>query len=611
MDMNGSSLRPWGGVRLHQFTIGAICVVGYVLGWKSPVWAALALSVGAIASFRLAVVAQLWRLIRRGSAASPATWFHLGVHRFEETARVVLLGVGLAFLESRHQTAGWLLILAASSIAILAGTTGFSFMMLAYAAMRAVFGGKEQGQDGNLPQGNAECAICRSLGAAPYHRCMWCHLPSVRSCCGLQTSFLLVLLLVIAFLLMATLAPVVTKILVVLSIVGVVALALATTRQTDELVGTLDSLAQEYQRAEQRYEFLQGLASCHSAEEAADLTAGFLESALGTRRVSVMLADDENVLRIAASRGIPKEMAEQVAVPVGARLCGEVFATGQPVLLRDIQTERPQDALGLEGAGEVICCPMVTAQMIATGRTIGVINVTDAPSGEFSNADMTELKSVAEAAAIGLAGQIDHQDLEQSNYASIVSLAVAMEAKDPYTKGHSSRVHHWATGVGRAMGLDGRRLQILDYAGRLHDIGKLAIPDAILNAKRELTLQEWAAIHQHPQCGVEMIQHLRFLKDVQPAIRHHHEHLDGSGYPDGLSGDEIPLEARIVAVVDAYDAMISARPYRPAMSHQAAAAELRMYAGTQFDPQVVETFLHLLGEEVASAVGEETRAYDE
>jgi len=161
------------------------------------------------------------------------------------------------------------------------------------------------------------------------------------------------------------------------------------------------------------------------------------------------------------------------------------------------------------------------------------------------------------------------------------------------------------------MGLGGRRLQILDYAGRLHDIGKLAIPDAILNAKRELTLQEWAAIHQHPQRGVEMIEHLRFLKDSQPAIRHHHEHLDGSGYPDGLSGDGIPLEARIIAVVDAYDAMMSARAYRPAMPHQAAAAELRMYAGTQFDPQVVETFLHLLGEEVTSAVGEETRAYDE
>lgn len=108
-----------------------------------------------------------------------------------------------------------------------------------------------------------------------------------------------------------------------------------------------------------------------------------------------------------------------------------------------------------------------------------------------------------------------------------------------------------------------------------------------------------------------MIKHLRFLKDAQPVILHHHEHLDGSGYPDGLSGDEIPLEAKIIAVVDAYDAMISTRAYRPAMSHQAAAAELRMYAGTQFDPQVVETFLHLLGNEVTCAVGEETRAYDE
>jgi len=609
--MTGSSLRPWDGVRLHHFAVGAICIAGYVLGWRWPVWAALALSVGAIASFRLAVVAQLWRLIRRGSVGSPTTWFHHGVHRFEETARVVLLGAGLAFLESHHETVGWLLVLAASAIAILAGTTGFSFTTIAYAALRATLGSPRKRKDEDLPQGNARCAICRSLGAAPYPRCIWCNLQSVRSCCSLQTSFLLVLLLVIAFLLMATLAPVVTKILVVLSIVGVVALALATTRQTDELVGSLDSLAQAHRRAEERCEFLQALASCHSAEDAADLTAGFLESTLGTRRVSVMLADDENLLRIAASRGIPNEIAERVAVPVGSRLCGQVFATGQPVFLHDIQAQRPQDALGLVGAGEVICCPLVTAQMSATGRTIGVINVTNAPGGEFSKGDMTELKSVAKAAAIGLAGQLDHRDLEQSHYGSIVSLAVAMEAKDPYTIGHSSRVHHWATAVGRAMRLDVRALQILDYAGRLHDIGKLAIPDAILNAERKLTEQEWAAICQHPQRGVEMIKHLRFLKDAQPAIRHHHEHLDGSGYPDGLSGDEIPLEARIIAVVDAYDAMTSARAYRPAMPHKAAVEELRMYAGKQFDPQVVETFLHLLGAEVTCAVGEETRAYDE
>jgi len=157
-------------------------------------------------------------------------------------------------------------------------------------------------------------------------------------------------------------------------------------------------------------------------------------------------------------------------------------------------------------------------------------------------------------------------------------------------------VQVWATAVAKELGLSGDRLQALSYAAELHDIGKLAIPDEVLRAPRRLTEAEWAIVQEHPSRGVEMVRHLAFLEPARKAILHHHERLDGRGYPDGLTGDAIPLEARILAVVDAYDAMTSARPYRPPLSHEEASAELRRGSGEQFDPQCVEVFLSLVGE---------------
>jgi HD-GYP domain-containing protein (c-di-GMP phosphodiesterase class II) len=142
----------------------------------------------------------------------------------------------------------------------------------------------------------------------------------------------------------------------------------------------------------------------------------------------------------------------------------------------------------------------------------------------------------------------------------------------------------------------------------LHDIGKLAVPDSVLQASRRLTQDEWAIIRDHPRRGADLIKHLRFLRDAQPAILYHHERLDGKGYPAGLVGDQIPLEAKILGVVDAYDAMTSERAYRSAMSHEAAVEELKHCSGTQFEPAVVDAFLRVQRDEVAAAVGTSTSA---
>ena len=156
--------------------------------------------------------------------------------------------------------------------------------------------------------------------------------------------------------------------------------------------------------------------------------------------------------------------------------------------------------------------------------------------------------------------------------------------------------------MARELGLSGPRLNALTHAAELHDIGKIAIPDEILKAPRQLTAEEWAIVQEHPRRGVEMIRHLEFLGPARDAILSHHERIDGRGYPNGLAGEDIPLEARIMAVIDSYDAMTSARPYRPPLTHEEAAEELRRCIGAQFDPRCVEAFLGLVGEE-AQTVG--------
>jgi HD-GYP domain-containing protein (c-di-GMP phosphodiesterase class II) len=287
-----------------------------------------------------------------------------------------------------------------------------------------------------------------------------------------------------------------------------------------------------------------------------------------------------------------------------------VFASGRPVVLRNVLSERPHEALGLAADGAAASYPLIAAGMMAGTRKIGVINATDRAGGEFSEDELRELAFTAEAAAISLMSQLNGRDLERANYAALVTLALALEAKDPYTKGHSQRVREWAVAVGRQLGLSGSRLEMLSCAAELHDIGKLAIPDSILGANRELTAAEWAIVREHPRRGVEMTKHLTFLRDAQPAILYHHERVDGRGYPEGLQGPEIPLEAKILAVIDAYDAMTSTRPYRPALAHEAAVAELHRCTGTQFAPEVVGALVRMLDGAVAEAVGAMTSAVD-
>lgn len=180
------------------------------------------------------------------------------------------------------------------------------------------------------------------------------------------------------------------------------------------------------------------------------------------------------------------------------------------------------------------------------------------------------------------------QSLEQGYLETIAALANSMDSKDSYTRGHSQRVGELSMAVGRALGLPSLELRRLLYGGILHDIGKIGAPEKILLKQSRLTDEEMLVMRKHPEIGASIVGPVAFLEDVLPAVRSHHERWDGTGYPDKLKGEEIPLMARIVNAADTWDACTSTRPYQAAMSYDEAMAIMRRLSGTQCDPKVVD-----------------------
>jgi len=187
------------------------------------------------------------------------------------------------------------------------------------------------------------------------------------------------------------------------------------------------------------------------------------------------------------------------------------------------------------------------------------------------------------------------EDIHRTYFNTIRSLVLAMEARDPYTRGHADRVTRYSISIARELGLTEQDIEILRYAGEVHDVGKIAISDLVLNKPGKLTPSERASIEVHPVRGAEMLEPLQFLRPAIPLVRHHHERYDGRGYPDGLAKDGIPVMARIMACADAFDAMTSDRPYRKSrMTIENALFEIEENMGTQFDPKIARVFIKII-----------------
>ena len=187
-----------------------------------------------------------------------------------------------------------------------------------------------------------------------------------------------------------------------------------------------------------------------------------------------------------------------------------------------------------------------------------------------------------------------NEELEKAYLDTIEILRYTVEAKDPYTRGHSDRVSEFSVLIGNKMGLDAETIHILQIGGLFHDIGKIGIPDSILLKESKLDDNEYSQIKNHPSIGAHMLGNAEIFKDIIPVVLHHHEKYDGNGYPSKLAGNDIPLVARIAAIADTFDAMTSKRTYRDALPIEVVIEEFQRCSGTQFDPEITNIFLDIL-----------------
>lgn len=229
-------------------------------------------------------------------------------------------------------------------------------------------------------------------------------------------------------------------------------------------------------------------------------------------------------------------------------------------------------------------------------EVVGVLNVGAKRPSAFSPEDLSTLEKMAAQAGVALSNAKLLSDMEELFLGTVKSLSTAIDAKSPWTAGHSERVTKYALDIAKEMGFDRDEMRSLELAGLLHDIGKIGTYDFLLDKPGKLEPDEIEMVRMHPVKGAAILESIKKFRDIIPAIRHHHEHFNGNGYPDKLKGEDIPFLARILAVADTYDAMKADRPYRPGRSMEFILEEFRRCSGTQFDPKVVEAFLKVIEE---------------
>lgn len=313
-------------------------------------------------------------------------------------------------------------------------------------------------------------------------------------------------------------------------------------------------------------------------------------------RVAVALVDKEKGgLIYKAGFGLTF-LQKGTFIPFKDTSAAEVIKTGRPQY--EANLEKVKDILPLEKRIlEEGFLSHIRVPLIVKGEGIGLLIIGARRPSAFTPENLSTLEKMASQIGIALQNARLLADLEELFKGMVMTLSSAIDAKSPWTAGHSERVTRYALGVGKEMELSEKELKDLELAGILHDIGKIGTYEGILNKPGKLNEEEMAIVRAHTAAGASILSPIKQLKGIIPAVRHHHENYDGTGYPDKLKGEEIPLFARILAVADTYDAMKADRPYRNARTMDFIIEEFRRCSGTQFDPEVVEAFLKVLKQE--------------
>ncbi|NOY53553.1 MAG: response regulator [Deltaproteobacteria bacterium] len=304
------------------------------------------------------------------------------------------------------------------------------------------------------------------------------------------------------------------------------------------------------------------------------------------REISILLLDrDTNRLIPKRVHGMETNVPE---IPIGEGLVGRVAQDKRSLVV-------PADLLETVAIPHASRGPFLSLPMMVKNELFGVLNISKPRSGSaFTDKELHLLQSMITKCVLALENHALYESLYDNLIDTLRSLVMAVEAKDLYTRDHSRRVTDLSILVARYMGRPRSEMETLRFAGFIHDIGKIGIQDTVLLKPGRLNDKEASIIKTHPVIGENIVKPLKFLKLEQAIVRHHHERFDGTGYPDGLSGTEIPVPARILSVADTYDAITSTRPYRTARGHNFAVAEIQRCRKSQFDPEVSEAFLECL-----------------
>jgi response regulator RpfG family c-di-GMP phosphodiesterase len=354
-------------------------------------------------------------------------------------------------------------------------------------------------------------------------------------------------------------------------------------RERLELMMSLSEVAQQIATSLETEEVLQRILHVALQQARAD-------------KVSIMLVDQSTSpprLRLVAAEGLSPDLLS-IEVPVGEGIAGQVVITGAPLLI-NAQTvhQFSPSALHYQGAGSALCLPLKVGN-----RVVGVLNLTRLTSDRpFSESDIRLYLVLAAQAALAIENAQLHQKIREGYIAALASFCKFAETLMPYRQGHSIRVGIYAKRLAEVVGLNKQEAEQLRIAALMQDLGLLKVPKEVLMKPEKLTDDEWQLVKQHPIWSLELVDPPAILTEtVEAAVRHHHERFDGSGYPDGLKGEQIPLPARLLAVADTFDALCSERPYRPAYSTEQALDEMRKVAGSQLDPDLTDAFIQTVAD---------------
>lgn len=305
-----------------------------------------------------------------------------------------------------------------------------------------------------------------------------------------------------------------------------------------------------------------------------------------------LLNRERTELILAASYGLSLDYLARGPVHIADSAIDQSVVSGRTVAVLDVAAD-PRFRYREEARKEKLVS-MISAPLLKGTEVFGSLNVYSGSRHHWSRRERRLLQAFAEQAGVALHNARLHEDLRRSYWETVSALARAIEARDPFTLGHSERVTDYALQLGAGAGLSPEGLETLRFAATLHDIGKIGVGDEAISPRGHLDVSGEIVMRMHPLIGISILQPVEFLASALPAVRYHHERWDGNGYPEGLAGEAIPYLARLLAVTDTYDRLQTSSRGRVGLTAAEAAAEMNRLAGTALDPKLVELFLQII-----------------